>query len=88
VTNEVFKTATISFNRIDATGKPGVAHTIELINGTVCEYHTYHGEAGGEGTSREQYTTNELEELKLTFQKITFTWTKGGITAVDDWLVG
>jgi len=89
VTNEVFSAAKVSFNRVGPDGKPYVAHTIELVNGTICDYRDYHGEEPGkEGTSREQYSTNELEEFKVTFQKITFTWTKGGITAVDDWLVG
>jgi type VI secretion system secreted protein Hcp len=30
--------------------------------------------------------THELERIKLTFQKIAMTWTKGGVTAKDDWL--
>jgi type VI secretion system secreted protein Hcp len=86
VTNEVFKTVKLSFNRIGPDGKPVIAHTIELTNGTISAYKAYHGDV--EGTSREQYVTNELEELQLTFQKITYTWTKGGITCTDDWLVG
>jgi type VI secretion system secreted protein Hcp len=84
VTNEVYKTAKLSFNRIGPDGKPVVAHTVELTNGTISAYKTYHGEV--EGTSREQYVTNELEEVQFTFQKIVYTWTKGGITASDDWL--
>jgi type VI secretion system Hcp family effector len=35
-TSEVFETATLSFNRIGSDGKPAVAHTIELTNGTIC----------------------------------------------------
>jgi len=86
VTNEVYTAAKISFNRIKPDGTSFVAHTIEFVNGTISSYKTYHGDV--EGTSREQYVTNEREEVKFTFQKITFTWTTGGITAVDDWLVG
>lgn len=86
VTNEVYTAAKISFNRIKPDGTSFVAHTIELVNGTVSSYKTYHGDF--EGTSREQFTTNEREEFKVTFQKITYTWTTGGITAVDDWLAG
>ena len=85
-TNEVFTKATLSFNRIGADGKPAIAHTVELLNGTVCSYKHFHGQEEGEGTSREQYSTNELEEFELTFQQITFTWVKGGKTSVDNWL--
>jgi len=85
-TNEVFKTAKMSFNRIGGDGKSVVAHTIELTNGTICRYKTSHGLHEAEGVTREQYTTNELEEFELTFQKIVYTWTKGGITCQDDWL--
>jgi type VI secretion system secreted protein Hcp len=86
VTNEVYKGAKMSFNRIGPDGKPFIAHTIEFVNGTVSGYKTYHGDV--EGQSREQYVQNEVEELQITFQKIIYTWTKGGITAQDDWLVG
>jgi type VI secretion system secreted protein Hcp len=89
VTNEVFTAAKLSFNRVGPDGKPYVAHTIELVNGVISSYRTYHGiEEGAEGTSREQYSTNELEEFDVTFQKVTVTWQKGGITANDDWLAG
>jgi len=86
VTNEVFKSAKLSFNRVGPDGKPFIANTIELVNGTIATYKVYHGEV--EGMSREQYVQNELEEIQLTFQKIIYTWTKGGITSQDDWLAG
>ena len=37
-TNEGFKTATLSFNRIGPDGKPVLARTIELTNGVIVHY--------------------------------------------------
>ena len=33
-------------------------------------------------------TPQEQQEAQLTFQKITLTWSSGGITAEDNWLAG
>jgi type VI secretion system Hcp family effector len=36
-TNEVFTSATLSFNRVGQDGKPSVVRTIELTNGTIAQ---------------------------------------------------
>jgi type VI protein secretion system component Hcp len=40
-----------------------------------------------EGTSRELYHANELEEIDLTFRTITFTNAKSSTSASDDWIM-
>jgi type VI secretion system secreted protein Hcp len=46
VTNEVFKSATLQFNRIGPDGKPVVAHTIELTNGQIVRIKPATGSGG------------------------------------------
>jgi type VI secretion system secreted protein Hcp len=84
VTNEVLTSCKISFNKADLSGKQAVYYTIELVNAVVSSYKVFHAQ---DATSRERFDTHEQEEVQLTFQKITQTYTKGGITAVDDWLM-
>jgi hypothetical protein len=37
---------------------------------------------------RSQTATNEMEEIQITFQRIEYTCTDGGISASDDWQTG
>jgi type VI secretion system secreted protein Hcp len=65
-------------------GSEQVVATITLTNATIGKYRTWHGHASPTfGVSTVH--TNALEEFSLTFHKITFQWTGGGITATDDW---
>jgi type VI secretion system secreted protein Hcp len=81
--NKVFPKLTLNFLKTNAQGFTVPSFTISLTNATVVS-----SAKAGAGRSREQYVTNESEEIKVTFQKIAGTWNDGGITASDDWLVG
>lgn len=83
--NTVLDKVVLNFYKPNPQGKNELHFTITLTNATIVGYRTYHGPSSGSGTGRKQYTTNELEEIKLTFQKIVYTWTKGGISFSDDW---
>jgi len=83
VTNEKITDAKLSFNRADGKGKTQVYYTIELSGGFISSYKTY---LARDATTRDVHDVNEQEEIEFTFQKITKTYTQGGITSTDDWL--
>jgi type VI secretion system secreted protein Hcp len=61
--------------------------TIELTNATVVSYTRGPVARGNLGHPSHGSTLaiNELEEIKFTFQKITWTWQNGGKSSSDDW---
>ena len=75
----------LNFYKPNPQGKNELYFTITLTNAAIVGYRTHHGPSSSSGTGRKPHRTNELEEIKLTFQKIVYTWTKGGISFSDDW---
>ncbi len=95
--NENLPTVKVEFMMPEGTDlKP--QFTIELANATVIGYNLdsheeteYEGgdaqggtSTGGGGASQTAHEVR-LERIELAFQKITVTWTKGGLTFSDDW---
>jgi len=82
--NKVFPKLDLNFLKTNPQGITEPYFTITLTNAALAGYgrkpvpHT-------PSVGREQYVTNELEEIQITFQKIVYTWIKGGITSSDDW---
>jgi type VI secretion system secreted protein Hcp len=94
-TNEVFQSADLSFARPSGNGgKEEVVATITLTNAVISQVGQFHpGQFPGpkkpkHGLPSQQIDTNELEEIKFTFQKITYTNVLGKKGASDDWLGG
>jgi type VI secretion system secreted protein Hcp len=95
-TNEVLKSVTIQFYQTVASGlnlgsaagaggesKP--AMTVLLENAVVSDveyFQPYSRAVEPEEKHKDQHMT-----VKFTYQKITITWTDGGVTYVDDWTV-
>ena len=79
-TNENLANAEIRFVVPDArTGANAVQRTIRLTNANIAEIQDYTVDAAT-GTPK-----GSVVKLQLTYQKIEWTWTAGGITAMDDW---
>ena len=81
--NKVLHTLNLNFVKTNPQGITEPYFTITLTNAALAGYGRKplpHNPSG-----RQQYTTNEVEEIQITFQKIVYTWTKGGITSSDDW---
>ncbi|MGA2985520.1 MAG: type VI secretion system tube protein TssD [Terriglobia bacterium] len=71
--NETIQSAQIDFARPDGNGKEAVYQTIQLTNGAIVGYKTYHGNSQGSGPKRVQ----RLEDLILEFE-IEFVTGNGG----------
>jgi type VI secretion system secreted protein Hcp len=70
-TNEVFLNATLSFVKPTPSGKPPVAHTIELTNGTISKVNQYNpGKIGG---------GKKWEKVTLIYEGLTVDGLKDGI---------
>jgi type VI secretion system Hcp family effector len=84
--NKEFPKFDLNFLKTNAHGKTEPYFTFTLTNAAVAGYgrrllpHNH-------STGRQHFVTNELEEIKLTFQEIVYTWIKGGISSSDDWNV-
>jgi type VI secretion system secreted protein Hcp len=81
VTNENLTTWVLKFFGNDPAGKQVQVYSITLTNASIASI-------------AESMLDNEIaanaslplrEEITFTYQKIQWTWTDGGITAVDDW---
>ncbi len=82
-TNENITEAHFKFWRPSVTGAEVQFFAIDLLNASIASYNLYHSDtydtgAGGGGPG-------DLEEIGLTYQRITWTWLDGGITSQDDW---
>ena len=90
VTNENITEAHFKFWRTSQQlGTETQYFTIDLLNASLASSNLYHPDsmdstAPAAGTNISGGGT-ELEEWSFTYQKITWTWTDGGITAEDDW---
>lgn len=82
--NKVFPQLHLNFQKTNGQGTTEPYFKITLTNAALVSLgrkpHPHKPSTG-----RQQFLTNELEEIKLTFQKIDYTWTKGGISSSDDW---
>lgn len=83
VTNENITEAHFKFWKPSATGAETQYFTIDLQNASIASHNLYHPDTYDSGAGGS--APGELEELSLTYQKITWTWMDGGITAQDDW---
>ena len=81
--NENLTEAHFKFYRTSIQGTEQHYFTIDLHNAGIASHNLYHPDSldTGAGTS----TVETQEELSFTYQKITWTWVDGGITAEDDW---
>jgi type VI secretion system secreted protein Hcp len=82
-TNESLTEVHFKFWKPSITGAETQHFTIDLQNASIASFNLYHPDtmdSGAGGTA-----PDSLEELTLTYQKITWTWTDGGVSATDDW---
>jgi len=70
-TNEGFVTATLSFGRPTAGGKPTLAHTITLTNGAISKVNQYNPGSVGGG--------KKWEKVTLTYEGLTVDGLKDGV---------
>jgi type VI secretion system secreted protein Hcp len=88
VTNEILKTVKFEFIHTTPEGIEEVYYTIELQNATISriDYMTGAGlESAGTAKHTSAYDTHELEEVSLTYKKITASHLPGKTSASDDW---
>jgi type VI secretion system secreted protein Hcp len=81
VTNENLTNVKIKFWRPSATGAEVQFYTIELTNANIASMATKM--LNNKHPDLMKYA--EYDEIAFTYQKITWTITDGGITAMDDW---
>jgi type VI secretion system secreted protein Hcp len=83
INNENITEAHFKFWKALPTGVESQHFTIDLVNANLASYNLYHPDSqdGGAGAT----APDSLEELSFTYQKITWTWVDGGVTAQDDW---
>jgi len=68
-------------DRTSGTGAEVQMYTIDLVNANIAsiDFRMLNN------LNPELMKYPEYSEVAFTYQKITWTWTKGGITATDDW---
>ena len=80
-TNETLTSVHMSFLRPTATGAEAQFMTIDLTNASVSDFVSI----VPNGTDPSMTKVQEYNEISLTYQKITTTFTVGGVTATDNW---
>ncbi len=87
--NENLTRVFFEFTRTNSVGESEIYHTIELTNASVAkiEYRTGGGITGGESSAKtvSTYDTMEIEEVSLTYQKISIQNVPGQTACADDW---
>jgi len=73
VTNENITQWELRFFKPSGIGKKVQYYTIQLVNASISRIHS------------EMLSDKELEHISFCYQKITWTFENGGITAEDDW---
>ena len=73
--NELLREVLIQSVRTGPNGKEQVYQTIKLTDAIIANVDRVAGS-----------TRNEAERIRLTYQKIEVTDSKGGVTATDDWI--
>jgi len=81
VTNETLTEWELEFWRVDAAGKEEHYYTIKLSNATVASIEFVQPDTRNPDLAK--YA--EYQNIAFTYQKIEWTWIKGGLAAVDDW---
>lgn len=61
------------------TGVTGLQRTITLTNANIADIQQYTVDAANGAPSK------DMLKISLTYQRIEWTWTNGGIAAMDDW---
>ena len=79
--NETLTSVHMSFFRPTATGAEAQFMTIDLTNASVSDFVSIVPNGSDPSLAKVQ----EYNEISLTYQKITTTFTVGGITATDNW---
>jgi len=87
VTNENITTWQLDFyttqfaDRTQSVGSEMNNFTVKLTNASICsiDFHMLNNK------QPDLMKFNEYEEIAFVYQKIEWTWIKGGITAMDDW---
>jgi type VI secretion system secreted protein Hcp len=80
VTNENIKELVLQFWQQDRTGRDTAFYTIRLLNANIASYKLVFSSDGPEPLQHP-----EREEFSFTYQKISWTWEQGAVTASDDW---
>ncbi|NTU58660.1 MAG: type VI secretion system tube protein Hcp [Chlorobiaceae bacterium] len=83
VTNENLKEVVLQLWSQDRGGRDAAFYTITLINANISAYKLLLSYDGSPESARHP----EREELTFTYQKISWTWEHGAISASDDWEV-
>jgi type VI secretion system secreted protein Hcp len=81
VNNENVKKWKLQFWRPSPAGTEQMVYAIELENANIAGIKMIMPN----NKHPELMKFAEYEEVQFTYQKITWTWTDGGITAMDDW---
>ena len=81
VNNENITELEVQFWRPSATGAEQQHYTIKLTNANIASVSSRM--PNNKNPDLMKYET--YEEIAFTYQKITWTWVDGGITAEDDW---
>jgi type VI secretion system secreted protein Hcp len=80
-TNENISELSLQFYRPGVTGVEQQFYTVKLTNATIASIRFTQPDT----LRPETRGLPETEEISFTYQKIEWTWTDGGITAMDDW---
>jgi type VI secretion system secreted protein Hcp len=84
VTNQNLPTVTMKFYKPAVGGeKPELYYMVTLTNASISSVRNWKPNTRDLSADR----AGDLEEVSFTYQKITWTWVKGGISASDDWEV-
>jgi type VI secretion system secreted protein Hcp len=80
--NENIRSVELDFYRPDRAGIERKCFQIQLTNATLSAMHLWVPNNRNPRTAM----LPEREEIAFTYQKISWTWIEGGISAEDDWL--
>ncbi len=79
-TNENLTKLTLQIYKTNASGQDELFETIELTNASLASYKQDFDSTPAAGQDK-----GPTDTIRLTYQKITITYVKGGTTAQDDW---
>lgn len=82
VTNENLPTVELDYYQTDSLGHDTLYFKIELTNANISSLRQTNLNSQDDPNMN---LYGEYEEISFVYQKITWTWIEGGITATDDW---